>query len=351
MTIIEFAQGKSLGDDSVMSPALSLDGFSQESRKLTRSQTRKHDEINHVSRFIDETDPTAVALEREHEEVTKIKYIEKVQFGKFELDVWYFSPYPEKYGKASKLYICQYCLNYTDSLVSYKHHWDTCTRRQPPGLEIYRKGVISIWEIDGSRNKLYCQNLCLLSKLFLDHKTLYFGVDDFYFYVLCEVAQEGAHVVGYFSKEKDNEQNNVACILTLPQYQRRGFGRLLIEFSYELSKVSGIVGSPEKPLSDLGKLSYRRYWTWEILQILKKFSCRVAIKKICQLTCIAHEDVISTLQALNMVKYWKGHHVICITNKAITAYMEKNPMKEPILVVDPKCLRWAPPPKKTEKKK
>lgn len=47
---------------------------------------------------------------------------------------------------------------------------------------------------------MYCQNLCLLAKLFLDHKTLYFDVEPFLFYVLCEVDKVGAHLVGYFSK-------------------------------------------------------------------------------------------------------------------------------------------------------
>jgi hypothetical protein len=70
----------------------------------------------------------------------------------------------------------------------------------PPGKEIYRKGTLSIWEVDGNYHKIYSQNLCLLAKLFLDHKTLYFDVEPFLFYILCEVDKHGAHLVGYFSK-------------------------------------------------------------------------------------------------------------------------------------------------------
>lgn len=45
--------------------------------------------------------------------------------------------------------------------------------------------------MDGREAKVYCQSLCLLSKLFLDHKTLYYDVDPFLFYVLCEVDDDG----------------------------------------------------------------------------------------------------------------------------------------------------------------
>ena len=48
--------------------------------------------------------------------------------------------------------------------------------------------------------QIYCQNLCLLAKLFLDHKTLYYDVEPFLFYVLTQNDSKGCHLVGYFSK-------------------------------------------------------------------------------------------------------------------------------------------------------
>lgn len=63
-------------------------------------------------------------------------------------------------------------------------------------------------------------------------------------------------------------------------------------------------------------------------------------------TSIAQDDVLSTLQALNMVKYWKGQHVICVTPKVVEEHMKSAQYRKPFLTVDTDYLRWAPPYKK-----
>eukprot|EP00111_Clytia_hemisphaerica_P017818 TCONS_00052684-protein len=321
-------------------------------RKITRNQKRKHDEINHVQKSYEEMDPTTAALEKEHEAITRVKYIDTIEMGRYEIDTWYYSPYPDEYSKVKKLFICEYCCKYMKLELTYRNHVEKCNIRQPPGREIYRKANLSVYEVDGRDNKTYVQNVCLLAKLFLDHKTLYFDVEPFLFYILCDVDREGAHLVGYFSKEKDSpEGNNVACILTLPPYQRKGYGKFLIAFSYELSKIEGMIGSPEKPLSDLGKLGYRSYWSWVLLDVLKSSSGTLSIKDLSATTSITTEDVIGTLQSLNMVKYWKGQHVICVTPKLVEDHLKEFPLKRPLISVDRTCLKWSPPYKKIKLKK
>uniref|UniRef100_A0A8B9KG53 Histone acetyltransferase n=1 Tax=Astyanax mexicanus TaxID=7994 RepID=A0A8B9KG53_ASTMX len=146
----------------------------QPERKITRNQKRKHDEINHVQKTYAEMDPTTAALEKEHEAITKVKYVDKIQIGNFEIDAWYFSPFPDDYGKQPKLWICEYCLKYMKYEKTFRYHL----------------------------------------------------------------------------------------------------------VSYELSKLESTVGSPEKPLSDLGKLSYRSYWSWVLLEILRDFRGTLSIKDL-----------------------------------------------------------------------
>lgn len=89
-----------------------------------------------------------------------------------------------------------------------------------------------MFEVDGYTSRLYCQQLCLLAKLFLDHKTLYYDVEPFLFYVAALREDDCFHLIGYFSKEKQSAQKyNLSCIAVLPPYQKLAYGRFLIDFS------------------------------------------------------------------------------------------------------------------------
>ena len=160
-----------------------------------------------------------------------MKNVELIELGRHRIKPWYFSPYPIELVTLPCIYICEFCLKFIKSRVCLERHLTKCNLKHPPGNEIYRKNSVSFFEIDGRKNKVYAQYLCLLAKLFLDHKTLYYDTDPFLFYVMCECDNKGCHIVGYFSKEKESSEDyNVACILVLPPYQRKSYGKLLIEF-------------------------------------------------------------------------------------------------------------------------
>uniref|UniRef100_A0A8C4HQC3 Histone acetyltransferase n=1 Tax=Dicentrarchus labrax TaxID=13489 RepID=A0A8C4HQC3_DICLA len=271
--------------------------------------------------------------------------IKTIVFGRYELDTWYHSPYPEEYARLGRLYMCEFCLKYMKSQTILRRHMAKCVWKHPPGDEIYRKGNISVFEVDGKKNKIYCQNLCLLAKLFLDHKTLYYDVEPFLFYVMTEADNTGCHLVGYFSKEKNSFLNyNVSCILTMPQYMRQGYGKMLIDFSYLLSKVEEKVGSPERPLSDLGLISYRSYWKEVLLRYLNNFQGKeISIKEISQETAVNPVDIVSTLQSLQMLKYWKGKHLVLKRQDLIDDWKAKETKRGNGKTIDPTALKWTPP--------
>ncbi|XP_060921204.1 histone acetyltransferase KAT7-like isoform X3 [Labrus mixtus] len=271
--------------------------------------------------------------------------IKTIVFGRYELDTWYHSPYPEEYARLGRLYMCEFCLKYMKSQTILRRHLAKCVWKHPPGDEIYRKTNISVFEVDGKKNKIYCQNLCLLAKLFLDHKTLYYDVEPFLFYVMTEADNTGCHLVGYFSKEKNSFLNyNVSCILTMPQYMRQGYGKMLIDFSYLLSKVEEKVGSPERPLSDLGLISYRSYWKEVLLRYLNNFQGKeISIKEISQETAVNPVDIVSTLQSLQMLKYWKGKHLVLKRQDLIDDWKAKETKRGNGKTIDPTALKWTPP--------
>ncbi|KAF9263305.1 hypothetical protein L218DRAFT_959324 [Marasmius fiardii PR-910] len=285
---------------------------------------------------------TSGSMTQSISEITRVKNLNRIQIGKHEVETWYFSPYPKEYAHLPILYICEFCLSFFPSPMMLSRHRQRCTMLHPPGNEIYRHEDLSFFEIDGKRQLTWCRNLSLLSKCFLDHKTLYYDVTPFLYYVLVQRDSSGCHLIGYFSKEKESAENyNVACILTLPQHQRHGYGKVLIEFSYELSKKEGKLGSPEKPLSDLGLLSYRAYWSEIIVELLLESEGEISIDEIAQKTSITHSDVMNTCSTLQLFKHYKGQHLIVLNNTVLERHekiRKKNRRR-----IHSENLRWKPP--------
>ena len=290
-------------------------GGKQKEKKGTKKEAQHH-----------QHDVAAAAI------VKNAKNVDVLQLGAFEVDCWYRAPYPDEFTSDNRLFVCEFCLKYCKRRKTLVKHKKCCPLTHPPGNEIYRhpaeiekrtitgedgegdrevqeivRPELSVFEVDGARAATYCQNLCLLAKLFLDHKTLYHDCSQMLFYALCEKGEDKKYrVVGYFSKDKNGSQtgHNLACILTLPPYQRKGYGRFLIAFSYELTKREGWVGTPEKPLSDLGLMSYSAYWGDVISELLKSLEIGtvITVSKISKLTHLATQDVILVLEQAQILK-------------------------------------------------
>ncbi|KAH7156924.1 acyl-CoA N-acyltransferase, partial [Dactylonectria macrodidyma] len=263
-----------------------------------------------------------------------------------------------------RLHVCPSCFKYSKELVAWWGHVRMCERRAyVPGRKIYvhprgrRKVLVpqgsktpggakkrrgeggvryteeivqddgewSIWEVDGEKDGLFCQNLSLFAKLFLDNKSVFFDVTGFNYFLLVYTPPvvpplEGTtddhaptpQITGFFSKEKMSwDNNNLACILVFPPWQRKGLGALLMGASYEISRREGILGGPEKPISDLGKKGYKRYWSGEIARWLLGLDLQdpnagqevlVDVNDCSQATWIHPDDCLLILRDMGVVE-------------------------------------------------
>ncbi|EHK23465.1 uncharacterized protein TRIVIDRAFT_169154 [Trichoderma virens Gv29-8] len=264
-----------------------------------------------------------------------------------------------------RLYVCPSCFKYAKELVAWWGHVKLCQQRaHVPGNKIYvhpkgrrtvyvpqdgsrgsgqkkrrgegniryveevvqDEGEWSLWEVDGEQDVLFCQNLSLFAKLFLDNKSVFFDVTGFNYFLLVYTPPTVAtpsgmpappvtpQITGFFSKEKMSwDNNNLACILIFPPWQRKGLGALLMGASYEISRREGIMGGPEKPISDLGKKGYQRFWAGEIARWLLGLDVAqtdpengqetlVDVEDCSQATWITPEDCLGVLRDMGVVE-------------------------------------------------
>lgn len=201
------------------------------------------------------------------------------------------------------IYICEYCFKYTDKEYDFVTHIAHCRyKNRAPGRIKYKASSYTIRRVKGQKHRLFCQCLCLFTKLFLDNKSMFFKVDHYEFFIVYKTGH--TKPMAFFSKDLVSyHQNNLACILTFPPYQRLRLGTLLLEFSYKLSKLEGIISGPELPLSPFGLISYLKYWSkvvcWELVEGKSANLEEITIEDISRATGIRIPDIILTLKYLD----------------------------------------------------
>ncbi|KAH3900959.1 related to Histone acetyltransferase SAS2 [Saccharomycodes ludwigii] len=205
------------------------------------------------------------------------------------------------------LYVCDYCFKYTANRNELLHHMSVCYYKDRlPGKIKYLSPEYTIRRIRGFKHTLFCQCLCIFTKLFLDNKSMFFMVDNYEFFVVYET--DGNRPLGFFSKDfLSPEKNNLACILIFPPYQRRGLGSLLIEFSYKISDYEGLISGPEKPLSPFGLIAYCKYWSkricYEFIDNDFQENATTTLEDISRHTRLKTEDITLALEYMGCLRY------------------------------------------------
>ncbi|CAG7836713.1 unnamed protein product, partial [Allacma fusca] len=203
---------------------------------------------------------------------------------------------PLKEATPGEIFVCDFCLSFIRKAYNFVKHGRSCSMRErkPSDVIVYRKGDVSIFRVDGLANQSYCYNLMRLSKLYVDCISGWLHATRFHFYVL----YVNDHFAGYFSKEKGNDFT-LGAILILPSHQHQGYGKLLIAFSYELSKHEGKIGTPERPLTPSGRKCFFAYWCETLVRLFSedKFQ-EFHVEELSRKTYIHPWDILPALRTL-----------------------------------------------------
>lgn len=98
----------------------------------------------------------------------------------------------------------------------------------------------------------------------------------------------------------------------MPFHQRKGLGKFLITFSYELSILEGKNGTPEKPLSDLGRETYLSWWAQRLIDYFRSHkNISFTLEDITKETAMTEEDIQWTLEQVGLLKSINGQPYLC----------------------------------------
>ncbi|RCK67036.1 Histone acetyltransferase SAS2 [Candida viswanathii] len=250
------------------------------------------------------------------------------------------------------LYVCEYCFRYSSHEHELNSHVVKCryNRWRPNiGTLVYKdntNGYI-IREVRGFQDPLFCQNLCLFGKLFLDDKSIYYNIEHFNFYIVYGKDETTPNYIpmGFFSKEVLSYENdiNLACICVFPPFQRRHLGSLLIEFLYRLSKVTpGQYGGsgPEYPLSPYGKMTYLRFWSKRLAKTIHNMQGELTLNQLSKLTGFRKEDILLTLEFMEVLVQDDSTGSVSLSVENLKRWMKQNKFDPEMEIdaLDPECL-------------
>jgi hypothetical protein len=77
-----------------------------------------------------------------------------------------------------------------------------------------------------------------------------------------------------------------------------------------------------------------------LLSTLREHGESLTLRELSLKTAIKIEDIISTLQFLGMIKFWKGHHVIAVSQSQVDHYLAEH--SRPKCLAKTECLHWVP---------
>ena len=116
-----------------------------------------------------------------------------------------------------------------------------------------------------------------------------------------------------------------------------------------LSRAEAKTGTPEKPLSVLGKLSYESYWKHAVLDQISANpdSEDVSINEISNQTGMTHIDVINTFKKAKLIQVLGDEHVVVRDPELMQKHVDKREgfleNAPDYLRINKEKLQWIPP--------